>query len=148
MFEDQVIRINNKLTSWRKVRVRPEELLVLSPHCLQHQDCSANVKEDLNNCKRCGKCRCKDLLELQEKYGVQVAMASGGRQALRLAEDDGIKAVVAVACAAELRAGIVKTFPKPVFAICNQQPEGPCKNTSVCLEDVEATVRRLLGVDD
>ncbi len=144
MFEKTVIAISNRLTRMRRPQIAPEELLILAPHCLQSKDCKIDLKPGIQGCERCGKCRCRDLLDLTLKYGVRTLVANGGMEAINSAKTDATKAVVAIACPAELRAGIISVFPKPVVAIANQRPDGPCRNTDVIIDEVEAAVIRLL----
>lgn len=53
--------------------------------------------------------------------------------------------MVAIACGRELRAGILKAFPKPVYAIRNRQPNGPCRDTDVAVAEVERVITSLLA---
>jgi hypothetical protein len=99
----------------------------------------------MTECKQCGKCRCGDLVELSKRIGLRTELAGGGAEAIRLAKDDSVKAIIAIACSKELRAGIMAVFPKPVLAISNRQPNGPCKNTDVLVSEVEKAVAVLLG---
>lgn len=85
----------------------------------------------------------KNLLELSERYGIQVAVASGGGMALEQVKNNKIRAIIAIACNKELRAGIRAVFPKPVMAVPNKQPKGPCKDCLVEIEQVEKAVREL-----
>jgi hypothetical protein len=139
-----LIRLNNRLIRWRRVRVKGHELLLLAPHCLQFSGCPQNVNGDIEQCRRCGQCSVAGLLELRDRYGLAGNVAGGGRQALRYARQPGIRAVVAVACEAELAAGILAAFPRPVYAVVNTRPNGPCKDTGVDLAEVERAVRLLL----
>jgi hypothetical protein len=139
-----LVGISNALNGLRRRRVAPEQLLLLVPHCLQRNDCQRNVRGDLANCARCGKCPIDAVLALAEKYGVRVELASGGRKAVAAAKASDIKAVVAVACHKELSAGLKAVFPKAAIAVPNRQPEGPCVNTTVDVEAVEDAIRRLL----
>ena len=59
------------------------------PSCLQRSQCAQNVRADIQECRRCGRCKVKDVLELSEKYGVRCAAATGGRLALELALEPG-----------------------------------------------------------
>ncbi len=52
-------------------------------HCLQNSECQQKIVADLANCKRCGKCTVKGILELGEKHRIQCAVASGGGMPLR-----------------------------------------------------------------
>jgi hypothetical protein len=150
MLDATVVKFGNWLTRRRGVRVRPENLLLLFPHCLQWSDCPQNVTQKLANCRRCGKCRIKDLLELAERRGLQVYCASGGREAAARVKRPDVHAVLAVACEKELRQGMMATLPKPVLGVVNLRPHGPCRDTDVGLPAVEAALRELLAppVDD
>ena len=78
-----------------------------------------------------------DLARIRDEFGVVACVVGGGRQALAQTRRPEIKAVVAVACDRELVQGIWAAFPKPVLAIPNLTPEGPCKTT---LADPKAVV--------
>jgi len=129
VFRKAIIRINNAWVRWRRVKVRPEEVLLLLPHCLHKQSCPRNVLHSLDECRRCGQCSVGDLARIRDDFGVVACVVGGGRQALAHARRPDIKAVVAVACDKELVQGIWAAFPKPVMAVPNLTPEGPCKNT-------------------
>jgi len=139
-----LIGLNNWITRLRKVRVAPGNLLLLAPHCLQRTPCKHNVIHDLDQCARCGQCNVGDLLRLRDTYGVQCSLASGGRQAIGLVRRADVHAVVAVACEKELVDGIRAAFPKPVLALPNLRPNGPCKDTGVDAAELEAVLRTML----
>ena len=144
MLEGFIISANNRWARFRNSVSDANEILVLAPHCLQLHGCSADLSDGMSGCKQCGKCRCGDLLEMSKRYGVRTALAGGGTEAIRLAKDESVKAIIAIACDKELKAGIMAVFPKPVLAIENTQPNGPCKNTDVMLSEVEGAVQVLL----
>lgn len=139
-----LVKFNNWLTRLRQRRIKPEELLLLIPHCLQMQGCEHNVRGNLDNCRRCGRCPIDGLIALREKYGIRVELVSGGRKAVAAAKTNTIKGIVAVACGKELAAGLKAVFPKAVIAVMNAQPEGPCVNTTVDIEAVEAAIQSFL----
>ncbi len=139
-----LLRLNNAMTRLRRPKVDASRLLLLVPHCLQVQSCERNVRGDLANCVRCGRCPLAELLALAERYGVRVELVSGGRKAVASARDPQVRAVVAVACGKELLAGLKAIFPKPTLAVGNRQPEGPCVNTTVDVAAVEAAIVKLL----
>jgi uncharacterized protein len=143
-----LLKLSNAFTRMRAKQVRPENLLLLFPNCLQNSDCDCKIVKDPHNCKRCGKCKVKDLVELADKYGIQVAAASGGRLALQRLKAEDVKAVVAVACELELRQGMLKSFPKAVLGVANLRPHGPCVDTDVELDKIEEAVRFFLGIKD
>jgi uncharacterized protein len=138
-----VIGLNNLSVKGRRVRVKPEQILVLFPSCLQASGCEQNVVGDVANCKRCGRCKIGSMLELCERTGAQGAIAKGGRAAVERARQPDIKAIVAVACEKELKSGIFACLPKAVIAVANRRPNGPCNWTDVDIEDVEAAIQWL-----
>ena len=145
MFDKPVVSLNNLIVKLKKKKCLPESLLLLFPHCIQNTECKQNIKNDLNECKRCGKCRVKNLMELAEKYGVSIAVASGGRVALERVKADSVKGVVAIACEKELRIGIMAAIPKAIIAVPNLRPNGYCKNTDVLIEEVEKAVEKFVS---
>lgn len=140
----RIVRMLNGLTRLRRCRCRPEELLILVPSCLQNSGCKQKITNDISECRRCGRCKVKDIIELSEKYGARCAVATGGRLALELAKAEGVKAIVAVACEKELQAGLTGVFPKPSLGIINLRPHGPCRDTDVDLGEVEEAIAWLL----
>jgi len=145
MFRRLVVRFNNFMVRKRRVRVPPADLLVLLPHCLQCSLCQQKVSHDLANCKRCGKCDIAELLKLRDELKVPFRIAGGGREALNLTRNPSVKAVVAVACHKELVEGIFGSFPKPVLAVSNETPNGPCHDTRVDVEKVRVAVLELVA---
>ena len=122
----------------------PRSVLLLMPHCLQDKDCLVKVTHRVQNCKRCGNCSIKDLIGLAEKYGVHLAVATGGTIARRIVIEVRPDLIIAVACERDLTSGIQDTTPLPVYGIFNQRPFGPCLNTKVAFDRVEAVLREVL----
>ena len=144
MIDRTVIRLNNLAVRLRRTRCRPEELLILLSRCLQRSACDRKLNEDLAACLRCGKCNVCRFLDLRDHYGVQVFMATGGRQAAARAKAPDVRAIVAVACEKELRAGIFASVPKAVLALTIARPCGPCKDTTIEMGKVEEAIRWFL----
>lgn len=144
MFTGIIIGFNNFINRFRKLKAKPENVLLLVPHCLQITSCGRNVIHDINQCAHCGQCNITDLIKLRDKYRIHCNIASGGRQALEMVRDQEIKIVVAVACRKELSEGIIAAWPKPVVAVPNIQPEGPCRNTRVNIELAEDALKQIL----
>ena len=78
------IAINNQLVLAEAKKVKPDKLLLLLPHCLQNHECTIRITGDVTNCKACGNCKIKDLVELSEKYHVPISVASGGTLARKI----------------------------------------------------------------
>jgi hypothetical protein len=91
----------------------------------------------VENCKACGKCKIKDLVELSHKYHVSIAVATGGTLARKIVVDKKPQMIIGVACERDLTSGIQDTYPLPVYGILNKRPHGPCFDTDVDLEAVE-----------
>jgi hypothetical protein len=144
MLQSAFIRLNNRVTRWRRVRVPPGRLLLLAARCLQGSACGQDLNRGVEQCRGCGLCPVKGLLALRTRYGVQCRIAGGGRQALAYVKDPSVAAVVAVACEKELLEGIFASFPKPVLAVSNTRPRGDCHDTQADLDRVEAAVREML----
>ncbi|MFQ9865781.1 MAG: DUF116 domain-containing protein [Bilophila wadsworthia] len=111
----------------------PRQLLVLLPHCIQSSRCTHRLTYHIDNCARCGACPLKDVLNLRDTYGVQVAIATGGTIARRIVVQARPKLIVAVACERDLSSGIQDTHPLPVFGVINERPNGPCLDTFVSI---------------
>ncbi|MFZ0928150.1 MAG: DUF116 domain-containing protein [Syntrophobacteraceae bacterium] len=139
------VAVNNELVLAQcRNGAPPRSVLLLMPHCLQDKDCEVKVTHRAQNCKRCGKCSIKDLLGLAEKYGVHMAVATGGTIARRIVIETRPDLIIAVACERDLTSGIQDTTPLPVYGIFNQRPFGPCLNTQVALDRVESVLREVL----
>lgn len=142
--ESSYIEVNNFLVRFKERVVRPDQLLVLLPHCLQRVDCPRKITADVRSCQRCGGCLIGDLLGLMDRYGVMLFVASGGSQARRAIQELRPRAVVAVACEGELTSGIQDVEGLPVVGITNEKPEGPCRNTRVNLHRLESAIEFFL----
>lgn len=134
------IEVNNQLVRTRRESFSPSEILVLAPHCLQDADCPLKITLHPDNCKRCGKCQVSELLNLRDKYGVNLCFATGGTLARRFVKTYKPRAIVAIACERDLASGIQDTNPLPVLGILNERPHGPCFNTKVDLKRVEEAI--------
>ena len=145
MWNRAIVRINNLLTRWRRVRVPARNLLLLLPHCLHREGCPQNVVRDLDECRRCGQCSLAGLLKIRDDYRVVSCVVGGGRQALANTKRPDVKAVVAVACERELVQGILAAFPKPVLAVPNLTPEGFCHNTLADIAAVAAAIESMIA---
>lgn len=146
--ERSFIEVSNHLVRQKQIIVPPDKLLILTPHCIQHDSCPHNITRNVHNCKRCGKCQVKDLLELTDGYGAHLAVVTGGTLARKMIQTLRPRAVLAIACERDLTSGIQDVFPLPVLGILNERPEGPCCNTRVDMARVRETVHCFLGRDD
>src|SRR4030042_2334787 len=82
--QQSFIEVNNHLVRSNNRRVRPEKLLILLPHCIQDFDCDIKITGNIKNCKGCGRCEIKELVELSDEHQVKIAVATGGTLARRI----------------------------------------------------------------
>ncbi|MBS4536110.1 DUF116 domain-containing protein [Clostridium sp. D2Q-14] len=134
-------KINNLLIQSKNVKLKPEELLILLPHCLQWSECQFKITNDIDNCRKCGKCDIHKIIELKDKYDVNVAVATGGTLARKWIKETKPKAIVAVACERDLSSGISDVRGLPVIGVVNDRPNGPCINTKVSIEKLEDAIK-------
>jgi hypothetical protein len=133
-----IIALNNKLV--RRERPTPEKILLLLPHCLQISDCDIRLTYNIYNCKRCGKCEMKDLIQIAENHHLNLFVATGGSLARRIVNEIKPDAVIAVACENDLSSGLADTYPLPILGITNDRPFGPCQNTRVDLSKIKEAI--------
>ena len=141
LFQRYIIDLNNWLIKAEPERYRTKRILLLLPHCLQISDCDVRITNDINNCKRCGRCGIKDLIEVAADNDLELFVATGGNLARRIVSDVRPKAIVAVACERDLSSGIVDSYPLPVLGVHNERPFGPCRDTRVDLEKVREAIK-------
>ncbi|MEA1962521.1 MAG: DUF116 domain-containing protein [Bacillota bacterium] len=134
------IAVNNNLVKSKKIKVPGQKILLLLPHCLQNSDCPRKITMDVSNCKQCGKCSIGDLINLANKYHAEIRVATGGTLARKWVKELRPEVIVAVACERDLSAGIQDTGLIPVLGVLNCRPNGPCIDTSVDLNKVEAAL--------
>jgi hypothetical protein len=138
------IKVNNELVLRETGRFAPGKILLLMPHCLQNSRCDMRLTYDIDNCKRCGLCPITGLLALRDRYGVHLAIATGGTIARRIVKQKRPAIIIAVACYRDLSSGIQDTYPMPVYGVLNERPNGPCLDTTVPLDRLEAALTRFL----
>lgn len=146
--QQSFVELNNHLVRSNSRKVRPNKLLILLPHCIQNFDCQIKITGNIKNCKGCGKCEIKDLIELSDQYQLKIAVATGGTLARRIIVQNKPEAIVAVACELDLTTGIQDTYPIPVIGILNDRPNGPCINTKVDIEKVKRAILDFLEAEN
>jgi len=134
------IEVNNYLVTSKKLILPGTKIMLLLPHCLQNSECPFKITADINNCKQCGKCKIGELRDLAQKYNITIKVATGGTMARKYVRENRPQAIVAVACERDLFSGIQDTGALPVIGVLNRRPNGPCYNTDVDLEAVEAAL--------
>ncbi|NLU49852.1 MAG: DUF116 domain-containing protein [Syntrophomonadaceae bacterium] len=138
------IAVNNSLVRAQKNRVPLYKLMILVPHCLQNSECPHKITANINNCKKCGKCCIKDLIELADRYRATLKVATGGTLARKYISEVRPQGVVAIACERDLSQGIQDAGVVPVMGVLNSRPNGPCLNTEVSIDEVEKAIETIL----
>ncbi len=138
------VKVNNDLVVRTDRRFKPGELLLLMPHCLQNSRCKMRLTYTIHNCRRCGKCPIDSLIGLSDRYGIHLAIATGGTIARRIVVQRRPRMILAVACERDLASGIQDTYPLPVYGVLNFRPHGPCLDTNVPLDVLEQAIRRFM----
>ncbi len=142
--KNSYIEVNNQLVRSLRMKLKPEQILLLAPHCLQNTDCPHKITVDINNCRRCGRCSISDLLGLKDHYGINMGIATGGTLARKYVKEYRPRAIVAIACERDLTSGIQDSNPVPVLGITNLRPNGPCYNTSIHIPRVVEAINLFL----
>lgn len=138
------IAMNNSLVTSQRMKIRPDRILVLLPHCIQLSDCEIKVTGDIHKCVQCGRCSIKGLVELGHKYAIDISVATGGTLARKVIVEKKPKLVLAVACERDLTSGIKDCYPLPVIGILNERPFGPCFNTVVDVTKIDEALSLVL----
>lgn len=141
------IEINNILVRSKKYKVNPSKILMITPHCLQYSECTVKITNNPQNCKRCGKCNIKDLLEISEKYGISFYVASGGTFARKIVSELKPTFIVSVACERDLLSGI-QDVKIPVIGVVNERPSGPCFNTRVDVGKLKQAIEEIICTEE
>ncbi|MCX8129007.1 MAG: DUF116 domain-containing protein [Clostridia bacterium] len=139
------IELNNMIVRKSQNRkYKPEEILVILPHCLQNSDCGYKVAGDISKCKRCGRCCIGEIAKATEELGVKTEIVTGGTAARNIVNTKKPKVLLSVACERDLTSGISDISGIPVFGIINDRPNGPCIDTKVNTSLVISTLNNML----
>lgn len=141
------IAMNNSLVTSQRLKVKPDRILVLLPHCIQLSDCEIKVTGDIHKCVQCGRCSIKGLVEIGRKYAVDISVATGGTLARKVIVEKRPKLVLAVACERDLTSGIKDCYPLPVIGILNERPFGPCFNTVVDVAKIDEALSQVIDLE-
>lgn len=138
------VAMNNSLVASQRLKIKPDRILILLPHCLQLSECEIKVTGEIGKCLRCGRCDIMGLAELAQKYSVDISVATGGTLARKVIVEKRPKLVLAVACERDLTSGIKDCYPLPVIGVLNDRPFGPCFNTRVDVAKIDDALRSVL----
>jgi hypothetical protein len=143
--ERAFIDINNQMVRLMDRKLKPVNLLILMPHCIQFDDCKIKVTRNVKNCAGCGRCEIGGLLVLTEEFGINLFISTGGTVARSKVYEHKPDAIIAVACERDLTSGVQDAYPLPVLAIVNKRPRGYCMETGVEIPEVRRAILDLVG---
>ena len=138
------VEVHNQATKFCIQGSETSRILILAPHCLQKNDCPHKITISIDNCRRCGECPVGGLIQVANSRGAALAVATGGTLAREWVKKYKPEAVVAIACERDLVSGIQDVAPLTVIGVLNKRPFGPCHDTQVDFNDLEAALSCLL----
>lgn len=144
---DRFLKYNNKRVLKAFEKKVPENIALLLPHCIQNYSCPFRITSEIENCRKCGRCRIQNILELKEKYNLEIKVATGGTLARLFIKEKKPEIIIAVACKRDLMSGIFDTFPMNVYGIYNKIIKSPCINTDIDVEKIEEVIKKLKKTD-
>jgi len=137
------IHLNNEFVMNEIKGCNKDKILILLPHCIQLNSCAFRITSDIKNCRKCNECMVSSFVSMSEKFGFEVYVSTGGTMARMALEERRPDLILAVACERDLLSGIRDTLALPVIGILNEQPNGPCYNTTVDPAAVEAVLKKV-----
>lgn len=118
--------VYDRLAMARTRKVRADELLILIPRCLSRGALDS-------------------VLDIAKRYNVHTFVATRGQLARRVIKERRPRAVVAVACERDMVSGLHDVAGRvPVLGLTMQLPNGPCKDASIDVAQMEEFVKKFL----
>lgn len=140
---DWLLNQNNKIVL-ANIHKTPKKILILLPKCLQYFHCDKNLIASIDNCIKCGKCKIKDIIQLKQRYKIELKIVPGGEMAKSVVKELKPEYVIAVACKPELLAGLKSVHNYNVVVIPNTIVEKPCINTDVEIKKIENFISKVI----
>ena len=137
------IKLNNFVVAKYKRTNKSIKILIILPHCLQNNDCTFRITQDIKNCKKCGKCVISDFVDLQNELNIPICIATGGTLARKAVKENQPDIILACACERDLSSGIYDSYPFLAYGILNERPNGPCISTNVDINLVKDFLNKL-----
>jgi len=106
---DQIgVEVRNKVNEKLFKKIKPQDTILVLPHCLRHSDCEANLDSSGLVCKNCNRCVIGVLKNKGEDLGYKVFVIPGSTFLKKIMEENKFKAVLGVACYQDLNLGMMK----------------------------------------
>ena len=136
-FAIKLLDYNNNINLEYVKKNKPKRVSILLPHCIQNYECIFRITSNIENCKKCGKCKIGDMIELKNEYNISIKVATGGTLARLYLREERPDFIIAVACKRDLVTGIYEMFPLKVYGVFNKINESPCINTDVDIFEIK-----------
>ncbi len=144
ILQESFLHFNNEIVLSNSVGVHSQNILLLLPHCLQKSDCRIRITNNVVECEACGACDMAKMKDIQLRYNVKAAVATGGSLARKLIVDTNPDVIIAVACHRDLTDGVRDSWRYPVYAVLNERPKGPCFETTVSASTIEFAIKKFI----
>ncbi|UCH81686.1 MAG: DUF116 domain-containing protein [Nitrospiraceae bacterium] len=119
------IKLNNFMTQSHADQINHDRPLILLPRCLT-KEARREIDSMING----------------NGNSLKILTVHGGEAARKAINQFNPTFILALACERDLMSGLKDIAEKiPVIAIPNRRPEGPCKNTRVAIDEVEAALK-------
>jgi uncharacterized protein len=106
---DQIgVEVRNKVNEKIFHRIRPQDKILVLPHCLRNAECEATLESSGLVCKDCNRCVIGVLKKKGETMGYQVFIIPGSTFLQKIVEKNRFKAVLGVACYQDLNLAMTK----------------------------------------
>ena len=106
---DQIgVEVRNKVNEKFFKKIKPQDKILVLPHCLRHSDCEAKLESSGLVCKDCKRCVIGVLKSKAENKGFKVFIIPGSTFLKKILEKNNFKAVLGVACYQDLNLAMMK----------------------------------------
>lgn len=106
---DQIgVEVRNKVNEKIFRKTKPQDKILVLPHCLRHKDCEATLESSGLVCKSCNLCVIGVLKDKGEEMGYEVFIIPGSTFLKKIVEKNRFKAVLGVACYQDLNLSMMK----------------------------------------
>lgn len=106
---DQIgVEVRNKVNEKIYKKIKPQDKILVLPHCLRSTDCEAKLESSGLVCKDCNRCVIGVIKTKAEEKGFQVFIIPGSTFLKKILEKNNFKAVLGVACYQDLNLSMMK----------------------------------------
>jgi hypothetical protein len=139
------VQANNAAVRALYRRRKPDNVMILLPHCVIWTRCPKKVVKDLARCTDCDLCQMEEILGLSDRASLPVGIAIRSTEAYTQARGMGPDLTLAVACDDRLVKGITRVPELPAFGLPLHLPKEACHDNLVDLRGLQEAVAYFLG---